>query len=80
MKIIKQGIPQQKPEDKLYTGSCYNCGCEVECKQSELQYYGEAPYPGTFGSFVECPTNGCNTRIGMMPKIVYTKAPVGALL
>lgn len=35
MKIIKQG---QKPEDKVYRGTCRRCHTEIEFSQAEATY------------------------------------------
>ena len=71
MKIIKAGKEQEKPEDRLYTGTCWNCGCEVECKKCELEYDREAwrDIPGTPTHIVVCPTKNCGVHIRMIPKM-----------
>lgn len=67
MKIIKQGrkIPQA-----LYTGTCSQCGCEVECGVHELQHNIGCPYPGDSNSYVQCPMDGCYTEITVYCKLM----------
>lgn len=60
MKIIKPGV-LPKPEKWVYTGTCTNCGCQVEAYKEELDFHSL--------SQVSCPTEGCFTKIIMFVKI-----------
>lgn len=59
MKIIKKGSPKAI----VFRGSCFQCGCEVECEKSEVKR-SESDGPNRPGSeYVDCPTRGCTGMI-----------------
>ena len=59
MKIIKEGKLPEK--DTIYTGTCQNCGCEIECESHERR--GTWPI-----SVVHCPTDSCEGIAFVLPK------------
>ena len=62
MKIIRKGI---LPKDRLYNGTCNNCGCQVEAAEEEVTKHNLGDrYSGEFLEYyVLCPTQGCGRRI-----------------
>lgn len=63
MKIIKKGKP---PSEQVYRGTCYYCGCVVECTQAEVKSGGEDPRDGYSYNYVKCPT--CGKDLGVEKK------------
>jgi len=57
MKIVKQGKLPDKLE-KLYTGACKNCHCEVEEIEFTELHFNSDSMP-----FIVCPTLNCYERI-----------------
>lgn len=58
MKIIKEG---KLPEQKIYSGTCHYCNCEVEAEKWEWSF----TYDQREGNFlqIDCPTIGCGSII-----------------
>jgi Rieske Fe-S protein len=58
MKIVKPG---QLKSERVYTGTCTNCGCVVEFKEGEAEYRS---YPRNESALVvKCPTPKCHKEI-----------------
>jgi hypothetical protein len=67
MKILRQGI---LPQNVIYTGTCHNCGCQIEASYTEVarRNLGDR-YSGEFiECSLPCPTNGCCRKIVMFEK------------
>lgn len=58
MRIIKPGV---KPADKIGTGTCYTCKCEIEVTRGECQHHVAYDQRDTDSYSYTCPT--CNGNI-----------------
>lgn len=55
MEITRKGTP---PSERVWRGSCTNCGSEAKAKQSEMKNISHDQREGGFFSWEKCPVCG----------------------
>ena len=68
IKIIKNGNPNHTPR-RIYTATCFACGCEFEFESNDIK---ERDYNGTFT--IVCPC--CHKNIGFSNREVNKRIEV----
>lgn len=64
MRIIKEGKPAST---LVYTGTCQDCGCQLEAEAHEVQTSPDQRDAGW--RYVECPQTGCKQKfVTVKPK------------